>query len=217
MSALRHLQDVIRSGRQPNPFLVEEAVCEAIEHDQMELAIAIDDAWPSSYEEDYQESETPVVSPEDPPSPPAVETPTPDSSPHVTSPLKGVPDDAWDDFVGAMKTEDPSFSTEKYVGAFRYRKERFIELGGKDGYDSQYDVFKRDMETQYTQGRAKALIEKYAGHPLQGEHGVIVTSSGLLALWKAAGPRAESWLEKPETRTQFPGTSALFARANGIF
>jgi len=223
MSALEELQRVIRSGNQPDEYLVEEACFEAFAYGRSDLAIAICEAWPSVYEEDSREDATT----DGPPSPsdgsdeskdiPPTDSEQPESFPRVPSPLKGINDDAWNDFVDGMRTESVSFSTEKYIGAFRYRKERFVALGGGDGYEKQYDAFKRDMEAQYTQGRAKALIDKYAGHPLPGEDGTVITSSGILALAKAAGPKAESWITDPAIRKDFPGTTGLFNVVNGIF
>lgn len=212
MSALLLLSQIMASGRTPHPFLVEEACSEAIEKGRIDIAIAISDAWPSTYDEGPQPTEAPDGdSPEVPPE-------ESEDSPHMPSPLKGVSEEAWNDFVSAMKTEDPSFSTEKYLGAFRYRKERFAELGVTGTtYDDQYEAFKRDMVSQYTQGRAKILIDKYAGLPLKGDEQTIITSSGILALVKAAGPRAETWIVDTDTRTKYPGTTSLFNRANGIF
>lgn len=222
MNALEELQRVIRSGNQPDEYLVEEACSEAFAYGRVDLAIAISEAWPSTYGEDPQEEPSP-----DPPSPsadgedksdiPPTESKPPEGFPRVSSPLKGVTDDAWNEFVDGMRTEEVSFSTEKYIGAFRYRKERFVALGGGDGYEKQYDAFQRDMVAQYTQGRAKALIDKYAGLPLPGEEGTIVTPSGILALAKAAGPKAESWITDKDIRKDFPGTTGLFNTVNGIF
>ncbi len=222
MSALALLQQVIESGRVPDPFLVEDACSEALAFGRVDLAIAISDAWPSDYETQttIQDESPPTPESETQVSPPD-SSPVPSSGdfPRMSSPFKGVTDDAWNDFVDAMRTEVPTFSTEKFVGAFRYRRQRMTDLGVviDDNYDHQYDAFKRDMEIQYSQGNAKTLIDKYAGFPLAGDEQTIITPSGILALVKAAGPKAEDWITKPDTRSKFPGTSKLFQQANGIF
>jgi hypothetical protein len=135
------------------------------------------------------------------------------------SPLDGVPDEDWVEFVDRLRTKPAGFASDRYVGQFEQNRGRLQHLGIPDpgSPEAEYKAMVADVEDR--NGEAAKLIADHSGEVvnLAGvDHAV--TWSGILGLIKAAGPEgAEGWLTNPEDRTRFPRTTETFVRTNGCF
>jgi hypothetical protein len=172
----------------------------------------------------------------DPSLPPATTpAPSPDASSAGTitvsgrsSPIEGVGTPEWSRFCDRMSRELPTYTSPHHVGQFRQHRLRLMELGIDPetvvAYpDYQRHAFDADMAQTYARAHAAGLLG-FVGHPVEvptpdGPPQVAqVTTSGVLGVVQAAGVEgAASWLQSPEDRRKFAGTTGVFCRANGVF
>lgn len=141
------------------------------------------------------------------------------------SPLGGVHDDAWREFVFRLEREDPSFSSSRHVGQYRQRRERLLMLGidpqGLQGsVTAQRAALDMDLAEAHHHAAAGGLFE-HLGRliAVPGQSGSeAITLSGMLGVIQCAGLEgAVSWLENPNDRKRYPHTTRVFASTNGIF
>jgi hypothetical protein len=142
------------------------------------------------------------------------------------SPIEGIADEPWLQFVVCLSREDPAFTTTRHVGQFRQRRERLIELkidprsllGDSNAQRRALDI---DMVDALRHAVDGGLIAEYLGTSvtLPGiEEPAQVTLSGLLGVIQCAGlENGTSWLEKSRDRKNFPNTTQAFLRTNGVF
>lgn len=215
----RALGAILKRGEAtPSPRLIDLAMHEAWDRGDMR---AID--FLSSLAAFQKPSEAPPP-PESEPSKSQDQPPTVNMEPHVAkSPLvdsagNHVPDDEWSEFVAAMKTKPVGYQDERYVGAYCQHRGRLRELGIEaiDSPRAQYDAFAADISDRYAHNQAAIAACVGDAVSIRGEDHAI-TLSGMLALLKAAGPKARRWLDSPADRVSFKGTTELFLKANGIF
>lgn len=142
--------------------------------------------------------------------------------PQLASPLEGVADDEWQDFILAMKDKDPAFENERHVGAFHHSKARIAKLGVdpskvKGDEALQIELFQKDLASRAEE--ASDLINAVSGQEIEIDGSThVITKSGVLALIKVAGPeRARDWIEDPSSREKFPKTKELFLKCNLLF
>lgn len=135
------------------------------------------------------------------------------------SPLDGVTDEEWAEFVGRLRTKPPGFSSDRYVGQFEQNRGRLDSLGlpAPDSPDLEYASMVKDVEDH--NATSAQLIADFSGDLVDiGGVQHPVTWSGILGLLKAAGPDgARGWLQNPGDRTKFPRTTETFVRTNGCF
>ena len=163
-----------------------------------------------------------------PPAPTAQPTPpVPPAS--MSSPLPGITSEAWDAYRGALERERPDFDSGRRVGRYALRKDRLRELGcdpellikhprAHELQDAALEIETVDSAKHLA---ASGTLEAHLGRAiaLPGEAEVRkVTLSGLLGVAQVAGLEGlVGWLEHPGDRKRFPHTTAMFARANGVF
>jgi hypothetical protein len=129
----------------------------------------------------------------------------------------------WNEFCKRLKTKEPAYRADNYLGAFEHNRRRLRQLGIDEGTlsseDAQYRALLADLGNHHD--NCKALVEEFGGGDKTIEvdgKPTTVTKSGVLALLKAAGPRgAEGWLRNPEERKMYPNTTEIFLRCNGCF
>jgi len=141
------------------------------------------------------------------------------------SPLDGVPDDAWLDFVSRLSREAPTFDSSRHVGQYRQRRDRLAELsidpsaifGSPSAQRAALDV---DLVDAHGHAEAGGLLE-YLDRPIvvPGHEEVVkITLSGVLGVIQCAGLEgAASWLEHPGDRKRYPHTTRTFVNTNGAF
>jgi hypothetical protein len=214
---LRLLRRALKHGKAPTPTLVDRAIAEAYEMGHWETVERLTNAFQTQDPQDVivSESESPKIESE------------PGEKVAIiigkNSPLQGVSNEDWEEFVSKLRTQDPSFATDKHIGAYHHNRERLSQLGYEDltklesDEQAQYQAIEKDMSDCY-QRQAK-LIRDYCGDVVSidgNDHPV--TASGLLGLMKSAGVKnAESWLANPDERKTFPHTTKMFLQTNGVF
>lgn len=138
----------------------------------------------------------------------------------IKSPIEGVSDGDWMDFVSKLRVREPSYSTNTHLGAYEHNRSRLQSLGFSEPLESeqeQYSALVEDLTDHYS--NARPLIDEFCGDSvtLDGNE-VPISMSGVLALLKAGGVQgAEKWLRDPQARANYPRTKDLFLRANGCF
>lgn len=163
--------------------------------------------------------------------------PTPVRTRLLPSPLTGVGDEEWTDFVLVMRTQEPgAVSASNEMGMFAMKPRRLADFGLMRGIRKvrvptgamawvgdwvppvsqekflanpklQYRVFVASMQ-EYMRALRDGEIE-LPGNSAQ------MTVSGALAVLHKCGPGGlKKWSEAGE---RFPSTIALFERSNGIF
>jgi hypothetical protein len=146
----------------------------------------------------------------------------------MSSPIGGVPNEAWSEFVGRIAREQVTFTSPHHVGQFRQRRSRLAELGIDPGSvvgspDAQASALCADMGDAYRHAVESGLVAEYQGVaveiPASGQANPIeVTLSGVMGVIQAAGLEgAAGWLEDAEDRRRFPHTTQAFLRTNGVF
>ncbi len=210
------LAKVIERGLAPSRALLECAYGEAAHHgDRQSMQLILDLACPPASQK--QESKAPE--PEDGKELDLSEYES--ANPGVASPITSATPEEWEAFCAALRTKEPSWANDRYVGAFEHNRDRLRQLGIDTATladeDAQQQALATDM-ADYYKSSAK-LIEDFAGDVIDvNGQPTPVTASGILALLKAAGPRgAESWLRNEADRSRFPRTTATFLRANNCF
>lgn len=144
---------------------------------------------------------------------------TPDKPNTMKSPLDGVEDQDWSDFVDKLRTKEPGFKSDKYVGQYEQNRGRLKQLGLSDpsSIDEEYKALVADISNHAQD--SEQLINQWAGDIVQvngQEHPIC--ASGILGLLKYAGPEgAKSWLNNPTDRGKFPKTTEAFLRTNNCF
>lgn len=142
------------------------------------------------------------------------------------SPLGGVSDDAWREFVVRLEREAPTFSSSRHVGQYRQRRDRLSELGiDPDAIhasaSAQRAALDADLADAHRHASAGGLLTEHLGRPIAipGHDGArALTLSGLLGVVQSAGLEgAVSWLERSSDRKRYPHTTQAFVRTNGVF
>jgi hypothetical protein len=142
------------------------------------------------------------------------------------SPIPGVADPAWRDFVVLLARESPQFSSSRHVGQYRQRRERLAELGIdpaaiEGAPQAQRRAIDIDLADAYRHGMASELFAEHLGRPITPpgcESSMPITLSGVLAVIQCAGLEgAVGWLERPNDRKRYPHTTQAFVHTNGVF
>jgi len=213
LKALRH---VLISGNRPKRWLVDEAVREAFEMGDWKTVSALSIA--------FQTQSPSAQAPSDEPASDELSDDPPEdaSKPRASaSPIEGVPDDEWLDFMSRLKTQEPTFKSERAVGAFYHNVDRLAQLNIDPAtladFTSQQVAIAKDI-AEYRKTERK-LIDDFGGDLIQinGQTHPI-TMSGILGVIKSAGPKnARSWFKNPSDREAHPHTTETFLRTNGVF
>lgn len=168
----------------------------------------------------------------------SVEVPAVPSSRYLESELDGVDDEAWTEFVLAMKTQEPSaVSASNEYGMFALKPRRLADLGLVKNLSNarsgkrmvwvgdwvpplteklflatprlQYKAFAASMQ-RYATGIADGSITMPDGGRPED-----MTLSGALAILHRAGPSGlKTWGDEAK---RFPATIDLYAKVNGTF
>jgi hypothetical protein len=142
------------------------------------------------------------------------------------SPLGGVSDDAWRQFVARLAREAPEFSSSRHVGQYRQRRERLAELGIDPGAvhsstAAQRAALDADLADAHHHAAAGGVLAEHLGRPLAvpgRDAPETITLSGLLGVIQCAGLEgAVGWLERPNDRKRYPHTTQAFLHTNGVF
>ena len=141
------------------------------------------------------------------------------------SPIAGISDDDWRQFVIRLSREDPTYSSSRHVGQFRQRRERLIELGIDPGSvlgfaSAQRVALDRDLADAHKHAIDGDLVADHVGRRIQipGHEDACITLSGVMGVIQCAGlDGATGWLEKTGDRKRFPHTTQVFLTTNGIF
>jgi hypothetical protein len=212
---LKRLSHCLRNGIEPPDRLLECAMYEAVKHGREDIADAI---WERFFvENDGQSSGDGEEIKTD-------ETGTDHDTVTVSgksSPIEGIDNDSWNQFVNKLATNEPTFATKKHVGKYHQNRDRLAELGftfeGIPDEETQYAALSADVADAHS--RSSKLIADYlATVVMVNGQECPVTLSGILGLCKSAGiGNAESWLANETDRSQFPNTTAVFLSTNGVF
>lgn len=227
---LTRLLSLLRQGREPTPWIVDEAIAEAYDLGDWQTLAKIRYRFRESIEViesegDENDGDQPEEGGErennDPPDGKSVDAVEPSEQVMIgrTSPFDDVPDESWDRFVASLETQAPSYQGPKHVGRFHHSRERLAQLAIDDVStpDKQYDALVTDLLD--VREKAGALIREFECQmiSINGDE-KIVTLSGILAVIKSAGlEHARSWFVSDDDRTKFPKTTEMFSRANGAF
>lgn len=142
------------------------------------------------------------------------------------SPLGGVSDDSWRQFVVRLSRESPEFASSRHVGQFRQRRERLAELGIDPraihgSALAQRAALDVDMADAHNHAAAGGVLAEHLGRPLTvpgREAPEKITLSGLLGVIQCAGlDGAVGWLESSNDRKRYPHTTQAFLHTNGVF
>lgn len=142
------------------------------------------------------------------------------------SPLGGVPDDAWRQFVVLLSRESPQFSSSRHVGQFRQRRERLAELGIDPAAihgsaTAQRAALDADLRDAHHHAAAGGVLAQHLGRPIAvpgRDAPEKLSLSGLLAVIQCAGlDGAVGWLESTNDRRRYPHTTQAFLQTNGVF
>lgn len=204
--------------RQPIPeWLVNEAMREAYDAGDWEILRALSRTFDQERDEEpvNENPENPVnESPENPPAQPMIVI-------GKNSPIYGVTNDDWSAFVDKLETKAVDYKDDKHVGAYYHHKNRLTEIGvnaeSLTDKQAQYNALETDLKDVLS--KYKKLINDWSGDVLTiNGQTTSITRSGILGLIKAAGAEgASGWLKNEQQRTQYPMTTELFLRTNGMF
>ena len=169
------------------------------------------------------------------PQPKAVTTQQPESVPmqqpqaaslEPGSPIPGVPDANWKDFVLRLRRESPQFNSARHVGQYRQRRERLAELAIDpaslvNSPENQRQALDADLVDAFRHGDASNLFAQHCGRPIsvpERDGDETITLSGVLGVIQVAGLEgAVNWLERPSDRKRYPHTTQTFRHTNGVF
>lgn len=141
------------------------------------------------------------------------------------SPLAGVPDGAWREFVTLLSREAPTFDSSRHVGQYRQRRGRLVELGIDPraihgSASAQRAALDADLADAHAHATAGGLLE-HLGRSIAVPGSVEfekITLSGVLGVIQCAGlDGAVGWLERPNDRKRYPHTTQAFLRTNNLF
>lgn len=142
------------------------------------------------------------------------------------SPLPGVPDDAWRQFVALLERESPTFSSSRHVGQYRQHRDRLAELGIDPqsihgSAAAQRAALDADLADAYHHAAEGGLLSEHLRRSIAvpGHEGSTpISLSGLLGVIQCAGLEgAVGWLERASDRKRYPHTTQAFLRTNGAF
>jgi hypothetical protein len=142
------------------------------------------------------------------------------------SPLAGVGDGPWREFVVRLEREPATFSSSRHVGQYRQRRERLAELGVDPSAllgsaQAQRSALDADLVDAHHHAASAGDLSKHVGRAvaIPGRDGKeTITLSGVLGVIQCAGlDGATGWLESPGDRRKFPHTTQVFLRTNGVF
>lgn len=142
------------------------------------------------------------------------------------SPLAGVSDEAWRQFVALLARESPMFSSSRHVGQYRQRRERLAEFGLDPqrihgSAAAQRQALDTDLVDAHHHASAGGVLAEHLGRSIAipGHDGtVVITLSGMLGVIQCAGlDGAVGWLESLNDRKRYPHTTQAFLRTNGVF
>ena len=223
------LKERISQGAPVTRWLVDNTILEAFRDGDMQTVVALSratrkrrQAKPAS----EKHASEPDVEPTTPEGAEDISQPVAQSSelselgqPSLKSPLDGVDDEAWMDFIVRMRTKNPGFQSEKYLGQYEQNRNRLkqLDLPEPKTSEEEYDTLVKDI-TAHAHDSA-ALINQWSGDviSINGEDHP-VCQSGILGLLKSAGNEgAKSWLTNPSDRAKYPKTTQAFLRTNGCF
>lgn len=141
------------------------------------------------------------------------------------SPIAGVSDDAWRQFVIRLSREAPTFSSSRHVGQFRQRRERLAELGidpnsilgSAQAQRAALDADLADACHHAAEGGLLRHLGKQIAVPgSDGSQQLML--SGILGVIQCAGLEgAVGWLESLADRRRYPHTTQAFLHTNGVF
>jgi len=207
--ALDMLRSVVSSGMDVPDQLVSDALADAYDKGDLETGLSIATLiLPPEHTVD------PVAGACEPESSPPTPPPTP--SPLPPSPLPGISNEEWGDFLRSMETESPDYSSDVAAGCFRQRRDTCAAIpADREGQAAAFSAY---MATAY-QDQAPLINEHSTSEIPIGSEKIIATPSGILAVIKSAGPKnARKWFTATsEKRAKYPETIKAFQRANGIF
>lgn len=224
----RYLAALSKLAREKKPaprWLVDEAVREAFELGDWQAVAKLASAFPLS---PPRVEETPDERISDT-SPSTEEASTGEDAPPMdasivigkNSPIEGVSNDDWNEFVEKLKTQNASYDAGKFVGMFHQNKERLSQLDIDPATLSteaaQYAALEKDIKQHHAEG-AK-LINEFGGELIDIDGACHpVSMSGVLGVLKAAGAKhARSWFKNPDEREKFKHTTETFLRTNNLF
>lgn len=137
------------------------------------------------------------------------------------SPIQGVQNEQWGEFVGKLKTQPATYRDAVHIGAFHHNRRRLTEIGidpdSLTDEKRQYQALEKDI--QDARERHRKLINDFTGDvvSIRGEMHC-VTMSGVLGLIKSAGAEgAKEWLTNDSDREKYPNTTLQFVATNGVF
>ena len=142
------------------------------------------------------------------------------------SPIHGVPDGKWREFVMLLERESPQFASTRHVGQYRQRRERLAELGIdprviQGSAAAQRAALDTDLSNAHHHAAEGGLFSEHLRRSIAvpGLEGTATISlSGLLGVIQCAGlDGAVGWLERPNDRKRYPHTTQAFLRTNGVF
>jgi hypothetical protein len=142
------------------------------------------------------------------------------------SPLPGVSDEAWRQFVMCLERESPQFASSRHVGQYRQRRERLSDLGidpqAVHGSAAvQRAALDRDLVDAHRHAADGGILSEHLNRTIAvpGLDGMaVITLSGVLGVIQCAGlDGAVGWLERPNDRKRYPHTTQAFLRSNGAF
>lgn len=142
------------------------------------------------------------------------------------SPIPGVADSAWREFVVRLSRESPQFVSSRHVGQYRQRRERLADLGVDPAAvagsaQAQRAALDADLADAHAHAAAGGVLEKHLGRPIAvpgQDDAKPLTLSGLLGVIQSAGlDGAVGWLERIGDRRRYPHTTQAFRRTNGMF
>lgn len=213
-------------------WLIDNAILEAFRDGDMRTVMMLSQAvkrrTPASEKHDASEKQEMETEPTDMEG--AIDVSKPQSTeppselsdlgqPSLKSPIDGVEDEDWMEFVVRLRTKPPGFQSDKYLGQYEQNKSRLKQLDLPDPKtpDEEYEVLVRDIATHARD--SAALIVQWSGDVVNvngADHPVC--QSGILGLLKSAGHEgAKSWLTNPADRAKYPKTTEAFLRTNECF
>lgn len=145
----------------------------------------------------------------------------------LQSPLPGISNEDWMEFIARVRTKPPGYKSDKYIGQYEQNRSRLKQLGIPEPTtpEQEHDALASDIATHAEDfaeldrdhsGDMLALEGNINPDSEDGQHPIC--ASGILGLLKYAGPEgARSWLKKPEDRKKYPKTTEAFLRTNGLF
>lgn len=139
--------------------------------------------------------------------------------PAEKSPLEGIEDDDWSNFLSAIRTREVGWSGPKHVGQFEQNRTRIQALGIPLPHDAKSEEEAIASDIQRYRDEQFQMVADWSGDVVTiDSEEVPITQSGIFGLLKAAGPKgAQEWLTNPEDRKKFPQTTQIFLKTNGLF